>query len=159
MQDTLLEEDDLRPVFRPRPLAWGPSQSIPIQDDEWIEKVRQQFGFVDLDISRGQFVWNMGSGTHFGGRCWHRGYGDTDHRTWLIELSYKRLNLEGRNGMENILAHEMLHAWLFQLAGRAGVGHGKFFMAIAETRGIDRHCDSFWMLERRTDPQMAMDLV
>ena len=41
MQDTLLEEDDPRPVWRQRPgRPFGPASAIPNSDHEWVVKVQ-----------------------------------------------------------------------------------------------------------------------
>ena len=116
---------------------------IVLSDLAWVDRVAKRYMLDDLDLSAGSVVLERLSST--GGRCFC--YPDG---TWLIGLSLPRFQRYGRLGMEGILAHELLHAWLWSL--HQYTGHGPVFAGHASARGIPRWCSAETDM-RRGDPR------
>ena len=130
---------------RPSPL---PSpKGIVLSDLEWVKKVAQQYRMENLDLTAGSVV--LERTVSVGGRCFC--YPDG---SWLIGLSLPRLQRCGRSGMEGILAHELLHAWLWSRYGYAG--HGRLFGDHASVRGIPRWCSGVHEALRQGPQQLLL---
>ncbi len=108
-------------------------KGIVFNDLDWVDRVAKRYTLENLDLATGSVVLERLSST--GGRCFC--YPDG---TWLIGLSLPRFQRYGRPGMEGILAHELLHAWLW--SRHHYVGHGPVFAGHASARGIPRWCSA-----------------
>ena len=106
-------------------------KGIVLNDLEWVDRVAKQYMLESLDLTPGSVVLERLTTT--GGRCFC--YPDG---SWLIGLSLPRFQRFGRPGMEGILAHELLHAWLWSRHNYSG--HGPVFAGHASARGIPRWC-------------------
>ena len=102
-----------------------------MSDLDWVNRVAQQYRMESLNLAAGSVVLERIASV--GGRCFC--YPDG---SWLIGLSLPRLQRYGRAGMEGILAHELLHAWLW--SHRGYLGHGPEFSGRASFKGIPRWC-------------------
>lgn len=122
-------------------------RGIVLSDLEWVEAVAQQYHLDNLDLTTGSIV--LERIVSAGGRCFC--YPD---RTWLIGLSLPRFQWCGRQGMEGILAHELLHAWLW--SGHGYLGHGPVFEGHAAVRGIPRWCSDPEQVRRWGPQQLAL---
>ncbi len=106
-------------------------KGIVFSDLDWVDRVAKRYMLWHLELAAGSVVLERLAST--GGRCFC--YPDG---SWLIGLSLPRFQLLGRRGMEGILAHELLHAWLWSHHNYAG--HGPVFAGHASVRGIPRWC-------------------
>lgn len=106
-------------------------KGIVLSDLDWVDRVAQQYRMDNLDLATGSIVLERIESA--GGRCFC--YPDG---SWLIGLSLPRFQRCGRSGMESILAHELLHAWLW--SRHRYTGHGPVFLGHASVRGIPRWC-------------------
>ena len=120
--------------------GWPAPKGPVLTDLAWIKEVARKYQLDDLDIPAGAVVLERISAT--GGRCFC--YPDG---SWLIGLSRPRLQCGGRAGVEGILAHELLHAWLWSRERYRG--HGAVFEQHASARGIPRWCAEFGEVRRR----------
>ena len=111
--------------------AWPAPKGVVFNDLEWVADVARSYQLDGLAIPAGSVVLERISAV--GGRCFC--YPDG---SWLIGLSLPRLQRTGRGGLEGILAHELLHAWLWSLHQYRG--HGPVFEGHASARGIPRWC-------------------
>ena len=121
-------------------IAWPAPKGPVLTDLAWIKDVARKYQLDGLDIPAGAVVLERISAT--GGRCFC--YPDG---SWLIGLSRPRLQCAGRPGVEGILAHELLHAWLW--SQQRYRGHGAVFEQQASARGIPRWCAEFREVRRR----------
>ena len=133
-------------VMQPQ-TAWPAPRGILLTDTDWVRSVARRYELEGLDISAGAIVLERISA--IGGRCFC--YSDG---SWLIGLSLPRLQRCGRQGMEGILAHELLHAWLWSL--HSYLGHGPVFEGHASVRGIPRWCESYQDTQRQGPQQLAL---
>ena len=108
-------------------------KGIVLGDLDWVDRVAKRYMLESLDLAAGSVVLERLTST--GGRCFC--YPDG---SWLIGLSLPRFQRLGRRGMEGILAHELLHAWLWSRHNYAG--HGPVFAGHASARGIPRWCSA-----------------
>ena len=122
-----------------RAADWPAPKGPMLTDLAWIREVARKYELDDLDIPAGAVVLERISAT--GGRCFC--YPDG---SWLIGLSLPRLQCGGRRSVEGILAHELLHAWLWSQHGYRG--HGAVFEGHASARGIPRWCAEFREVRR-----------
>ena len=122
-------------------------KGIVLSDLEWVKKVAQQYRMENLDLTSGSVV--LERTVYVGGRCFC--YPDG---SWLIGLSLPRFQRYGRAGMEGILAHELLHAWLW--SHRGYVGHGPEFADHASFRGIPRWCSPAYDVLRQSSRQLLL---
>ena len=118
----------------------------PVTDMEWVRGVADRYGFSDLEVPKGSVVWDKDIWS-VGGRCFYYPGG-----AWAIGLSFPRHQLQGRPETERTLAHELLHAYLWEK--RRVTGHGPDFKAIARAGGIPRHCENFSTLPGETQPKL-----
>ena len=98
--------------------GWPAPRGIILNNPAWVEDILRRYGLEGLAIPAGAIVLERISAT--GGRCFC--YPDG---SWLIGVSLPRLQRGGRRGVEGILAHELLHAWLW--SRHRYRGHGPFF--------------------------------
>ena len=126
---------------------WPAPGGIVLADLDWIADIAQRCGLSDLPIPPGSVVLERISAA--GGRCFC--YPDG---SWLIGLSQPRLQRCGRRGVEGIVAHELLHAWLWR--EHRYRGHGAVFEAYASARGIPRWCSAYQDVRRRGPQQLAL---
>ena len=122
-------------------------KGIILNDLAWVEDVARKYTLPDLDIAMGSVVLERTFAT--GGRCFC--YSDG---SWVIGLSLPRMQRCGRQGMEGILAHELLHAWLW--ACHRYAGHGPVFEGHASVRGIPRWCSAAHEVRRQGPQQLAL---
>lgn len=127
--------------------TWPAPTGIVLSDLDWVGDVARRYLLDGLEIPAGSVVLERISAT--GGRCFC--YPDG---SWLIGLSLPRLQRGGRLGMEGILAHELLHAWLW--SQHRFRGHGPVFEGHATVRGIPRWCSAFADEQRRGPRQLAL---
>ena len=127
--------------------AWPAPRGIVLADLEWVADVARQYQLHGLEIPAGSVVLERIAAV--GGRCFC--YPDG---SWLIGLSLPRLQRGGRRGMEGILAHELLHAWLWSLHGYRG--HGPVFEGHASARGIPRWCSDYDDVRQQGPQQLAL---
>jgi hypothetical protein len=120
---------------------------ILLSDLDWVANVAEKYQLEGLAIPPGSVVLERISAT--GGRCFC--YPDG---SWLIGLSLPRLQRSGRLGVEGILAHELLHAWLW--SRHKYQGHGAVFEGHASVRGIPRWCSAFGEVRRQGPQQLAL---
>lgn len=128
-----LDQTAQLPTAGKRRHAIAAPKGIVLSDLDWVDGVAKRYMLEELDLSTGSVVLERLSST--GGRCFC--YPDG---TWLIGLSLPRFQRHGRLGMEGILAHELLHAWLWSRHHYAG--HGPVFAGHASARGIPRWCSA-----------------
>ncbi len=126
---------------------WPSPKGIVLTNLDWIEDVARRHWLDELDIPPGSVVLERLSAT--GGRC----FCYPDGR-WLIGLSEPRLQRCGRRGIEGILAHELLHAWLW--SAHRYQGHGAVFEGHAARRAIPRWCSSYQEVRRQGPQQLAL---
>ena len=119
----------------------------PVTDLEWLREVADRYGFDDLEVPAGSVVWDKDIKS-IGGRCFYYPGG-----VWAIGLSWPRHQLHGRPETEPILAHELLHAYLWEK--RRVTGHGADFKAMARARGIPRYCEHFGALPGARQPKFG----
>lgn len=113
-----------------------------MSDVRWIRDIAVKYQLEELSIPVGSVV--LEKTTAVGGRTFMFAEDDrrgNELRNWIIGISRPRLDVVGREGMEKIVAHELLHAWLWSRFGY--MGHGEPFMAHAEVRGIPRWCSRY----------------
>ena len=122
-------------------------KGIVLSDLKWAKQVAQRYRIESLDLSTGSVVLERTMSA--GGRCFC--YPDG---SWLIGLSLPRLQRCGRSGMEGILAHELLHAWLWSSYRYAG--HGQLFGYHASARGIPRWCSGVHEALRQGPQQLLL---
>ena len=122
-------------------------RGIVLSDLEWVGRVAERYRMESLDLSAGSIVLERIESA--GGRCFC--YPDG---SWLIGLSLPRLQRCGRAGMEGILAHELLHAWLWSQHGYSG--HGPVFLDHASVRGIPRWCSAVHEVHRQGPQQLLL---
>ena len=122
-------------------------KGILLNDLAWVKDVARKYELPGLNIAVGSVVLERTFAT--GGRCFC--YSDG---SWLIGLSLPRMQRCGRQGMEGILAHELLHAWLW--AGHGYTGHGPVFEGHASARGIPRWCSGVHELRREGPQQLTL---
>lgn len=122
-------------------------KGIVLNDLAWVESVARKYQLPGLSIPAGSVVLERTFAT--GGRCFC--YSDG---SWLIGLSLPRMQRCGRQGMEGILAHELLHAWLW--AGHGYAGHGAVFEGHASARGIPRWCSAVHEVRRQGPQQLTL---
>ena len=127
--------------------TWPAPRGIVLSDLDWVADTARRFQLDGLEIPAGSVVLERISAT--GGRCFC--YPDG---AWLIGLSLPRLQRSGRRGMEGILAHELLHAWLWAL--HRYQGHGPVFEGHASVRGIPRWCSAYDEVRRQGPQQLAL---
>ena len=129
------------------PTPWPSPKGVMLNDLGWVREVARQYLLEDLAIPPGSVVLERISAT--GGRCFC--YPDG---SWLIGLSLPRLQRGGRSEVEGILAHELLHAWLWSRSRYRG--HGGVFEDHASARGIPRWCSAFAEVRRQGPQQLAL---
>lgn len=141
-------------TYRIGPRGFGASNApmraprgILLADTGWVAGIAQRYQLDGLDIAAGAVVLERIASS--GGRCFC--YPDG---SWLIGLSLPRFQQCGRAGMEGILAHELLHAWLWTLHGYSG--HGPVFEGHAAVRSIPRWCSNYEDLQRHGPQQLAL---
>ena len=122
-------------------------KGIVLSDLDWVHRVAQRYGVDSVDLSSGSVV--LERTVSAGGRCFC--YSDG---SWLIGLSLPRFQRCGRHGMEGILAHELLHAWLWSEHGYTG--HGRLFGAHASAKGIPRWCSGVHEVLRQGPQQLLL---
>ena len=122
-------------------------RGIVLNDLDWVGDVARRYELDGLYIPAGSVVLERIFAT--GGRCFC--YPDG---SWLIGLSLPRLQRCGRRGVEGILAHELLHAWLW--ARHEYQGHGRVFEEQASARGIPRWCDAFQEVRHQGPQQLVL---
>lgn len=128
-------------------LPWPAPSGIVLADLDWIADVARRYGLSDLPIPAGSVVLERISAA--GGRCFC--YPDG---SWLIGLSQPRLQRCGRRGIEGIVAHELLHAWLWRRHRYRG--HGAVFESYASAWGIPRWCSAYHEVRRLGPQQLAL---
>ena len=113
-----------------------------LSDVRWVREIADKYQLGELYIPVGSVVLEKTTAT--GGRTFmfidHDQRGN-EVRNWVIGISRPRLDALGREGMEGIVAHELLHAWLW--CRFAYMDHGEPFMAHAAARGIPRWCSHY----------------
>ena len=129
------------------PSSWPAPKGVLLSDLEWVHDVAEKYQLDGLEIPAGSVVLERISAT--GGRCFC--YPDG---SWLIGLSHPRLQRSGRRGVEGILAHELLHAWLW--SRHRYQGHGAIFEGHASARGIPRWCSAYGEVRRQGPQQLAL---
>ena len=122
-------------------------KGIVLSDLGWVSRVAERYGMDSLDLSSASVV--LERTVSAGGRCFC--YSDG---SWLIGLSLPRFQRCGRHGMEGILAHELLHAWLW--SQHRYTGHGQLFGAYASARGIPRWCSGVHEVLRQGPQQLLL---
>ena len=127
--------------------GWPAPRGIILNNPAWVEDILRRYGLEGLAIPAGAIVLERISAT--GGRCFC--YPDG---SWLIGVSLPRLQRGGRRGVEGILAHELLHAWLW--SRHRYRGHGPFFEKHAAARGIPRWCSAYSEVRRRQGAQQPV---
>ena len=128
-------------------IPWPAPSGIVLTDLDWIADISHRYGLPDLTIPAGSVVLERISAA--GGRCFC--YPDG---SWLIGLSEPRLQRCGRRGVEGIIAHELLHAWLWQRHRYRG--HGPIFEDYAAARGIPRWCSAYQEVRQLGPQQLAL---
>ena len=118
-----------------------------VTDMAWVREVADRYGFSDMEIPDGSVVWDKEIKS-IGGRCFYY-----PGRVWAIGLSLPRHQLHGRPETERTLAHELVHAYLWEKHGVTG--HGADFKAIARSRGIPRYCENFDSLPGARQPTLG----
>ena len=131
----------------PAGITWPAPKGIVLTNLDWIADIALRHGLHALTIPAGSIVLERISAT--GGRCFC--YPDG---SWLIGLSRPRLQRCGRRGVEGIVAHELLHAWLWSqhLYG----GHGSVFEWHAAARGIPRWCSAYREVRQLGPQQLTL---
>ena len=132
----------------PAGAAWPSPKGLVLNDPGWVRAVARRYLLDDLAVPPGSIVLEPRISAT-GGRCFC--YPDG---SWLIGLSLPRLQRCGRRGVEGILAHELLHAWLWSRSRYRG--HGATFESHASARGIPRWCSDFAEVRRRGPQQLAL---
>lgn len=127
--------------------SWPAPKGVLLSDLTWVHDVADKYQLDGLEIPAGSIVLERISAT--GGRCFC--YPDG---SWLIGLSHPRLQRSGRRGIEGILAHELLHAWLW--SRHRYQGHGAVFEGHASVRGIPRWCSAFGEVVRLGPQQLVL---
>ena len=122
-------------------------RGIVLGDLGWVDDVAKRHTLNGLELPTGSVVLERIASV--GGRCFC--YPDG---SWLIGLSLPRLQRCGRAGMEGILAHELLHAWLWSRHGYSG--HGPAFADHASSRGIPRWCSTIYEARRQGPQQLLL---
>ena len=122
-------------------------RGIVFNDREWVAQVAKRYQLDNLNLSGGNVVLERVVAA--GGRCFC--YPDG---SWIIALSLPRFQHCGRTGMEEILAHELLHAWLW--SEHRYSGHGPVFAGHASARGIPRWCASVTEVRRHGPHQLSL---
>ena len=125
----------------------GP-RGTPVTDMAWVRAVADRYGFSDLEIPVGSVVWEWDIKA-IGGRCFYYPGG-----AWAIGLSFPRLQIAGRSESEQSLAHELVHAYLWEK--HRVTGHGADFKALARARGIAMYCQNFGVLEQDHHRQLSL---
>ena len=125
----------------------GP-RGTPVKDMAWVRSVADRYGFSDLELPSGSVVWEKGIKS-IGGRCFYYSGG-----VWAIGLSFPRRQLQGLAAPEQTLAHELVHAYLWEK--HRVKGHGADFKALARVRGIAMYCQNFEVLEQDHDRQLPL---
>lgn len=136
------------PPTGPAGAAWPSPKGLVLNDPDWVRAVARRYLLDDLAVPPGSIVLEPGISAT-GGRCFC--YPDG---SWLIGLSLPRLQRCGRRGVEGILAHELLHAWLWSRSRYRG--HGAAFESLASARGIPRWCSDFAEVRRLGPQQLAL---
>ena len=131
----------------PARIAWPAPKGIVLTNLDWIADIALRHRLNDLNIPAGSIVLERISAT--GGRCFC--YPDG---SWLIGLSRPRLQRCGRRGVEGIVAHELLHAWLW--SHHLYRGHGSVFEGHAAARGIPRWCSAYWEVRQLGPQQLTL---
>ena len=131
----------------PAGITWPAPKGIVLTNLDWIADIADRHGLNDLTIPAGSIVLERISAT--GGRCFC--YPDG---SWLIGLSRPRLQRCGRRGVEGIVAHELLHAWLW--SHRLYRGHGSVFEGHAAARGIPRWCSAYREVKQLGPQQLTL---
>ena len=131
----------------PAGTTWPAPKGIVLTNLDWIADIALRHGLNDLTIPAGSIVLERISAT--GGRCFC--YPDG---SWLIGLSRPRLQRCGRRGVEGIVAHELLHAWLW--SQHLYRGHGPVFEGHAAARGIPRWCSAYREVRRLGPQQLTL---
>lgn len=118
-----------------------------LNDIAWVRDVAEKYDLNGLHIPFGSVILDNTTAT--GGRtfCY-------DDDTWLIGISLRRFQILGKDGMEGVLAHELLHAWLWSMYGFSG--HGELFEFHADLRGIPLMCSSYEEVVEKGQQQMAL---
>jgi hypothetical protein len=127
--------------------TWPAPRGIILANVDWVADIARRYHLAELVIRPGSVVLERISAT--GGRCFC--YPDG---SWLIGLSEPRLQRCGRRGIEGIVAHELLHAWLWS-QHRYG-GHGPVFGGHAAVRGIPRWCASYREVRQQGPQQLTL---
>ena len=127
--------------------TWPAPRGFVLADQDWVNDVARRFQLENLQIPAGSVVLERISAT--GGRCFC--YPDG---SWLIGLSLPRFQASGRRGMDGILAHELLHAWLW--SQHRFRGHGAVFEGHASARGIPRWCSAFDEVRQHGPRQLSL---
>lgn len=122
-------------------------RGIVLSDLEWVADISRRYDLKGLEIPSGSIVLERIAAT--GGRCFC--YPDGK---WLIGLSMLRLQRCGRKGVEGIVAHELLHAWLW--SQHRYQGHGPVFEGHAAVRGIPRWCPTIQEVRRLGPQQLTL---
>ena len=131
----------------PAGITWPAPKGIVLANLDWIADIALRHSLNDLTIPAGSIVLERISAT--GGRCFC--YPDG---SWLIGLSRPRLQRCGRRGVEGIVAHELLHAWLW--SHHLYRGHGSVFEGHAAARGIPRWCSAYREVRQLGPQQMTL---
>jgi hypothetical protein len=122
-------------------------KGIIFSDLKWITQVAKRYQIENLDLTNGSVVLERVVAA--GGRCFC--YPDG---SWIVTLSLTRLQRCGRGEMEEVLAHELLHAWLWSKHRYAG--HGPVFAGHASARGIPRWCSAMHEVRRQGPQQLRL---
>ncbi len=131
----------------PAGITWPAPKGIVLTNLDWIADIALRHGLHALTIPAGSIVLERISAT--GGRCFC--YPDG---SWLIGLSRPRLQRCGRRGVEGIVAHELLHAWLW--SQHLYRGHGSVFEWHAAARGIPRWCSAYREVRQLGPQQLTL---
>ena len=107
----------------------------PVHDRRWILDVAERYGLGSLAVPDGAVTWER-LPENDGGRRWT--YPDG---TWAFGLSLRLFQLRGFPGVEPSLAHELLHAYLWE--SRRVLGHGAEFLDLVISKSIRRWCEPF----------------
>lgn len=119
-----------------------------LNDIAWAREVAEKHSLIGMDIPLGSII--LDNTTVTGGRtfCYPDG-------KWLIGISLRRFQLVGKEGMEGILAHELLHAWLWCIYGYEQ-GHDELFKEKAAMLDIPLRCSSYEEVVEQGQTQLAL---
>ena len=109
-----------------------------ISDEEILEVARVHAKTVDLEVDLERVEWELSyRARRRAGACRY----DADRDVATIVLSRRAYEAYDRADFEEVVRHELVHAWEFQHFGESG--HGTRFRERAADVDAPRHCKSF----------------